>query len=391
MDKPRLYFDHNATSPLDPEVRTELLLFLGHALGNPSSQHSFGREVRVAVARARGQVARLIGAGPDEIVFTSGGTEANNAALFGAVPPDGAPSAGVAVSAIEHPSVLNPARRLERLGHPVRLLPVTPDGALDLARLDAALPPSVRLVSVMLANNETGAVQPAAEAARAAHARGALFHTDAVQAAGKIPVDVAALGADLLSLSAHKLHGPPGVGALYVKRGTALEPLLYGGGQERGLRPCTENAAAIVGFGKACELAAQRLAEDARRIAERRALFEALLLAHLPGAAVNADGAPRLPNTANIRFPGLDAGALIRSLDALGLAVSGGSACSSHERTPSHVLLAMGQSPEQAGAAVRFSIGRETDDGDIEQAVRIIASAAGQMKPNDGGSRREKK
>lgn len=374
-----LYFDYNATTPLDCEVKLEMHRFLEHAVGNPSSLHGFGQEIRITVARARGQVARLIGARPDEIIFTSGGTESNNTALAGVARMCDVNSGGIAVSTIEHQSILNPVRHLARTGYSVRFLPVTQDGTLDLDRLNEISRSSTRLVSVMLANNDTGVLQPVKEAACIAHESGALFHTDAVQAVGKVAVDVASLGVDLLSISAHKLHGPTGIGALYVKRGTPLAPLLYGGMQERGMRPGTENALAIVGFGKACEQAALRMEEDIRRTTDLRVYFETRLRERLPNIVVNAETARRLPNTSNIRFPGIKADALVMNLDVLGLAVSGGSACSAGEHKPSHVLLAMGLPPEQAETAVRFSIGRETSGGDIERAVDLIAAAVRQM------------
>lgn len=375
-----LYFDYNATTPLDPLVRAEMAVFLHDGLGNPSSLHAYGQRVRLAIAKARGQVARLVGARPDEIVFTSGGTEADNMAILGAARLAGNGCRRVITTAFEHQAVLNPCRHLAEQGHEVAFVPADADGTLDRARFAEAAREPALLAAVMLANNDTGAVQPVAEAAARAHACGALFHADAVQAAGKIPVDVSALGVDLLAFSAHKLHGPTGVGALYVRRGCRLPPLFFGGHQEKGLRPGTENAVAIVGFGKACELAAQRLEEDARRVGALRDLFEASLAARVPGVSVNAKKAARLPNTSNVRFEGVAGDALVMNLDLLGLAVSGGSACSASDNAPSHVLLAMGQPPEQAREAVRFSIGRETAAEEIALAVERIVRAVGQMR-----------
>lgn len=380
MTTDSLYFDYNATTPLDPLVREAMSAFLDEGPGNPSSLHAYGQRVRLAIAKARGQVARLVGARPDEIVFTSGGTEADNMAVFGAARREGAACRRIVTTAFEHQAVLNPCRHLAGQGYAVEFLPADAEGRLELARFAEAVREPAVLAAVMLANNDTGAVQPVAEAAALARACGALFLADAVQAVGKIPVDVSALGVDLLSFSAHKLHGPAGVGALYVRKGCGLPPLLFGGHQEKGLRPGTENAVGIVGFGKACELAARRLDEDARRVAALRDRFEAALAERVPGVSVNARGAARLPNTSNLRFEGVAGDALVMNLDLLGLAVSGGSACSASDREPSHVLLAMGQTREQAREAVRFSIGCETTEEEIGEAVARVAHAVGEMR-----------
>jgi cysteine desulfurase len=361
-----IYLDHNATTPLDPEVRVEMDRCLDGSLGNPSSLHSAGQAARRLIDRARERVARLIGAQPDEILFCSGGTEANNLAIAGTL---GARPAHLITTAVEHQAVLNPCRHLEQSGAALTVLPVDGEGLLDPAAVGSALRPATRLVSVMLANNDVGTLQPVAAVATQTRARGVLLHSDAAQAAGKIRIDVAALGVDLLSIAGHKLHGPQGSGALYVRRGTRLDPLLFGGHQERGLRPGTESVAAITGLGKACELAAARLAEDARRLAALRNAFEEGVLARIAGAAVNSSHAPRLPNTSSVSFEGLDGEALAINLDLLEVAVSTGAACSTATREPSHVLLAMGRTPEQARSSIRVSFGRGNT---AEQAARAV-------------------
>ena len=367
-----IYADYNATTPIDPEVRAAMNEALDATFGNPSSIHSAGQAARRLVDRARAQVAGLIGAAPDEIVFTSGGTEADNLAVLGVA--EAATARGIVTSAVEHKAVLDPCKYLQTKGRSVAFLPVDRDGRVDLAALEAAVKTDVALVSLMLANNDTGTIQPVAEAAQAAQARGALVHTDAVQAAGKLPIDVNVLGVSLLSFSSHKIHGPKGAGALFVRRGVRLTPLVHGGRQERTLRPGTENVPAIVGFGKACELARARLDADARRMAELRDHFELQILVRVPGTRVNG-GSQRLPNTTNIAFPRFDGEAITINLDMLGMAVSTGAACSSADKTPSHVLVAMGQSAAEARSSVRFSFGRDTTDEEIDRAANLVVQA----------------
>lgn len=370
-----LYADHNATTPVDPEVRAAMACALEASFGNASSLHSAGQEARRLVERARAQAAALIGAQPDEILFTSGGTEADNLAVLGAAQAAPSGRTGVVTTAIEHPAVLAPCQLLRDAGRPVTFLPVDADGRLRGEALADAGKPSVALFSVMLANNETGAMQPLGDVVQVAAARGALVHTDAVQAAGKMPIDVKALGVSMLSFSSHKIHGPKGAGALYVKRNSPLAPLLHGGRQERGLRPGTENVPAIVGFGKACELSADRLGEDSRRLALLRDRFEAQILARIEGARINGPVHGRLPNTSNIAFAGLDGEAITINLDMLGMAASNGAACSAVDHAPSHVLLAMGQSESVARSAVRFSFGRDHRDEDIDRAIALVVQA----------------
>ena len=370
-----LYADYNATTPLDLEVRAAMADALGACFGNPSSIHRAGQEARRLVERARAQVAGLVGAEPDEMVFTSGGTESDNLAVLGALAAAPAGRSGVVTSAIDHHAVLEPCAHWRGQGHAVTFVGVDGEGRLDLCALEAAAGSHIALISVMLANNDTGVIQPVVEVARTAAACGSLVHSDAVQAAGKLPIDVKKLGVSLLSFSSHKLHGPKGAGALYLRRGVAIAPRMHGGRQERTLRPGTENVPAIVGFGKACEMAHLHLAADGRRAAELRDLFETEILARVPGTRINGVGAGRLANTSNVAFAGLDGEALAINLDMLGMAVSTGAACSAADKTPSHVLLAMGQSEAEARSSVRFSFGRETTLEEIDRAVALVLQA----------------
>ena len=379
-----IYLDHNATTPLDPAVRAEVAACLDSVVGNPSSIHSLGQEARRVIDKARARVARLIGAKPEEIVFTSGGTEANNLAILGAVAAMKRPRPHVVTTAIEHQSVLNPCRHIEQTGGSVTFLAVDREGLLDPASAVSSLHNDTVLASIMLANNDIGTIQSIAAMSSKTRERGILLHTDAVQAIGKLPVDVKILGVDLLSFSGHKLYGPQGVGALYIRDGTTVSPLMFGGHQERSLRPGTENVAAIAGFGKACELASTRLAADAVRLNALRSLFETEILNRVRGTTVNGQGASRLPNTSNVSFDGLDGEMLTINLDLLGIAVSTGAACSTSEHAPSHVLIAMGRTPEQARSSVRFSFGRGNTEADVLRTVDLVAQIVETMW---GGSR----
>jgi cysteine desulfurase len=368
-----LYLDHNATTPLDPEVAAAMRDALSATVGNPSSMHQEGQAARRLVDRARQQVAAFLNVETADIVFTGGGTEADNLAILGAaraLPPE---RRTVVTTAVEHHAVLSPCERLREEGHPVVVLPVDGEGRLREAALAASAGPGVGLYSVMTANNDTGVVFPLATVVATAKSCGALVHTDAVQAAGRLPLDARALGVDLLSLSAHKLGGPKGVGALYARRGVSLVPLAFGGKQEKSLRPGTENLPGIVGLGHACALAAARLAADRVHLRALRDAFEARILARVPGARVNGGG-ERLPNTANLAFAGLDGEAILVNLDLLGVSVSLGAACSSASKEPSHVLLAMGQSEAVARSSVRFSFGRAHTLDDVERAVAAVTS-----------------
>ena len=369
-----LYLDSNATTPVDPRVRAALRPFLSSAFGNPSSGHRLGREARAAVERAREQVARAIGAESDEVLFTSGGTEADNWAVHGLLADT--PGAHAVTTAVEHPAVLEPLRALER-GGTVRLT-VVPVDALGRVAPDvvaAAITPATRLVSVMLANNEVGTLEPVAEIAAACRREGLFLHTDAAQAMGKVAVDVRALGVDLLTVAGHKLYAPKGVGALYVRRGVPLAPLLRGAGHERGLRAGTENVAGIVALGCACELVAAGLAAESRRLATLRDRLEARLAAGLPGLVRHGDPVRRLPNTASVAFPGVEAAALLGRL-AERLGASAGAACHGHTVHASHVLTAMGVSPEVARGTVRFSLGRFTTASEVDRAVALVLAEA---------------
>ena len=379
-----VYLDHNATTPPDPEVVDAMLPFLREGFGNASSVHGRGVAARDAVEGARRRLAQVLGCTARRLVFTGGGSEANNLAINGLLAARSRPG-HVITSAVEHPAVLRTCRALERDGHSVTVLPVDARGRVAVDDLRAALRPDTVLVSVMVANNEVGTIQPIGELARVAHERGALFHADAVQALGKVPLEVEALGVDLLSVSSHKVHGPQGVGALYLGRGVELAPLVDGGEQERGLRAGTENVAGIVGFGRAVELAHRRLlAGDMERVAALRDLLEQGVLSRIDGARVNGDVEGRLPNTSNLVLPGLRGESLVLTLDRHGLAFSSGSACKSGNPDPSAALLAMGLSEEDAHCAVRFSLGHGNDEADVdyslEQLDRALREAAGAIR-----------
>jgi cysteine desulfurase len=368
----RLYFDHAATTPLDPRVLEAMLPFLESHFGNPSSPHAEGRTARSAVEAARAEVAELLGASPEEILFISSGTEADNLALLGTDTAHG----HVIASAMEHPAVLECLRALGETGRSVTHLKPRPDGVLDPEELAAAMRPETRLVSVMAANNVVGTLQPIRELAAVAREGGALFHTDAVQAAGHIPLDVEKLGVDLLSLSAHKFHGPKGAGALYVRRGTPLRPLLRGGGQEHGLRPSTENVAALAGLGRAARLAREGMAEEAVRLVALRERLLSGLRDRIPEAYLIGHPHRRLPGHLCLGIRGVEAEAvkLMLALDEAGVAASSGSACSSRDvGRPSHVLEAMGLDPIQARGPLRLTLGRFTTPGEVEQLIELVA------------------
>lgn len=376
----RVYFDHNATTPVDPAVREAMLPYLGEVFGNASSIHSFGQQARAAVESAREAVAALLGARPAEIVFTSGGTEADNLAIFGVVGAAGGRKKHVITTQIEHHAVLNACEALAQQGVEVTFLPVSSAGVVDPDDVRRALRPETVLITVMHANNELGTVQPVGEIARIAAEAGVRFHTDAVQSAGKLPIDVEALGVDLLSISAHKLYGPKGVGALYVRRGVHLKPLLYGGHHERDRRPGTENVPGIVGLGKAAELARVRLQEDSARLAALRDRLEVGLLERVPHIRVNGAAAPRTPNTTNITFSFVEGEALVIALDLKGIACSTGAACSSGAVEPSHVLTAIGLPPEEARASLRFSLGHSNTEAEVDFALQVIPGAVEHLR-----------
>ncbi len=368
-----VYLDHNATTRIDPVVVEAMLPFLGESFGNPSSYHAFGAAAFSAVRKARRQVQTLIGAANDsEIVFTSGGTESDNTALLSALAAL-APRNEIIVSAVEHPAVLALCERLEAEGRAgVHRIPVDRCGRIDVAAYEHALCERTAVVSFMWANNETGTLFPVETLAEKAKAAGALFHTDAVQAAGRVPIRMEETAISMMSLSAHKIAGPKGIGALYVRRETPFYPLILGGRQERNRRGGTENVPAIVGFGEAAERAASRLESEARRMKALRDRLEQGLLGTVPGARVNGDPTARLANTCNIAFEDVDGDGLLALLAREGIACSSGSACSAGSMQPSHVLQAMAVPASHLGGAVRFSLGRDNDDSDIDHVLAVL-------------------
>lgn len=381
-----IYLDHAATTPLDPEVFEAMLPFLREDFGNPSSVHRLGQRARGAIDEARAQVASLIGARDSEIVFTGSGTESDNTAIVGALRAaevtNGAPARTAFVTtAIEHHAVLNSAKVLDRGRHAVRVAGVGADGQVDLNELASMITDTTCLVSVMLANNETGLLQPIDEVARIARAKGALVHTDAVQGLGKVKIAMSRLDVDLLTISAHKIQGPKGVGALYVRSGTGMTALIRGGSQERNRRAGTENVAAIAGFGKAAELAQHRRHEDSAHIEGLRDRLEAGLLAKGGGAVLRNGTGPRICSTTSLSFDGVSGEDLLIALDLEGIAVSTGAACAAGSPEPSHVLKAMGLSRERVNSAIRFSLGRTNTTEDIDRTIEVVTIAAKRLRP----------
>ena len=373
----RVYLDNNATTPVLPEVFEAMRPFYLDEFGNASSIHYYGQHARAAVEKARASVAALINARPAEIIFTSGGTEADNLGIFGLV----RGGDHVISSTIEHHAVLNSCKRLEQMGCEVTYVPVGGSGEIDPEDVRKALRPNTRLISVMMANNETGALQPVQEIGRIAQEADVFFHTDAVQAAGKVPIDVARIGCDALSISGHKLHAPQGTGALFLKKGTLIQPLLYGGSHERQRRAGTENLPGIVGLGKAAEIARRWL--EGAGPAEMAAMRDGLqnsILDQVEAAGVNGPGASRVPNTTNLWFDFIEGEALVIALDLRGLAVSSGAACSSGAIEPSHVLLSMGLSQQRARASIRLSLGKQTTQADVDFAISVVPETVGRLR-----------
>jgi len=371
-DQALIYLDHNATTPVAPEVLDAMLPFLRDQYGNPSSDHPYGRRAAAAVAEARAQVAALIGADPDEIIFTSGGTESNNLAIRGTASVADPNRRRIVTTVVEHPATAAPLAHLGAAGWTITALPVTSAGTVDTAVAAAELGSDVALVTMMLAQNETGAILPVAAVAAAARGVGAVVHSDAAQAIGKVEVNVDALGVDLLSIAGHKCYAPKGVGALYRRAGTPLGPVLLGAGQERGVRPGTENVASIVALGAACQLAGGRLAAETERLACLRHTLWQLLNAAIPGM-VRHTPADSLPNTLMVSFPNVLGRAVLAA--SPGLAASTGSACHAGQDTPAATLLAMGSTPEVALGAVRLSLGRSTTASDISTVAAILTTA----------------
>ena len=366
---PAYYFDHNATTPLSPEVFQAMAPLMTQVFGNASSIHQFGQEARGELDRARRSVAGMLGAMAEEIVFTSGGTEADNMAIFGA-------GGHVVTTTAEHPAVLQAAAQLPS----ATFVPVDGCGVVDPEAVRAAIRPDTKLISVMHVNNELGVIQAIREIARIARDAGVLFHSDGVQAVGKIPVDVKELGVDLYSISAHKIYGPKGMGALFVRKGTDVRPLLYGGPHERKMRAGTENVAGAAGFGRAAQWVVEDSAAEAARQAALRDRLEQGILAQIAGAHINGAGAPRVGNTSNIRFDGIDSEPLLIALDLKGFAVSSGSACSSGATEPSHVLAAIGLTREQARSSVRFSLGRSNTQEQIDALIDAVVQVVSRLR-----------
>jgi cysteine desulfurase len=373
------YFDNNATTRVAPEVVEAMLPFLREQWGNPSSTYLFGRQVGEHLDQARGRVAALINAEPREIVFTSCGTESNNSAIHSALvtQPE---KRHVLTTAVEHSANMKFCDLLQKRGYTITFLPVAPDGALDLQLLEQSIRPDTAIVSVMWANNETGVVFPVREAAAICRRRGVLFHTDAVQTPGKLKIDVRELDVDFLSLSAHKLHAPKGIGLLYVKRRVKYQPYIVGGGQERGRRGGTENVANIVAFGRAAELALANLEDENTRVRALRDRLEDGILGAIPGTARNGAKEPRLPNTSNIAFDGVEAEGILMLLDQAGICASSGSACTTGSLDPSHVLTAMGCSAARARSSIRFSLGIYNTDSDVDYVLQHLPGIIARLR-----------
>jgi len=373
----RVYLDNNATTPVLPEVFEAMRPYFGERFGNASSIHHHGQETRAAVESARESVAALLGCSASEVIFTSGGTESDNLAIAGLV------RAGdhVITSGIEHHAVLHAAKNLEQIGCEVTVLPADGRGLVDPDDVKRGLRPATKLITVMMANNETGVLQPVEEIGKLAAEAEVLFHTDAVQAAGKVPIDVNRMQCHALSISGHKLHGPQGTGALFLKKGSQLHPLFHGGRHERSRRAGTENVPGIVGLGEAAKLASESLNDGAiDRLTAMRDRLQRDVLDRIEGTTLNGHGAQRVPNTANIRFDHIEGESLVIALDLKGLAVSTGAACSSGAIEPSHVLIAMGLRPEQARASIRFSLGKQTTEEDIDFAIQLLPETVARLR-----------
>ncbi|MEK7220581.1 MAG: IscS subfamily cysteine desulfurase [candidate division NC10 bacterium] len=382
----RVYLDHNATTPLHPEVLAAMTPFLTERFGNPSSPHTWGQEARQALEQARTTVARALGSGDkDSVVFTAGGTEADNLALLGAAAAQETRGRHVIVSAVEHHAVLHAAAHLQRHGFAVTRLRVDAQGLLDPEEVRRAIRPDTILVSLLHGNNETGVLFPIDRVGRICRERGVTFHTDAVQSFGKLPLDVGALQVDLLSLSGHKIHGPKGVGALFIRRGTQMQALIHGGTQERSRRAGTENVAAAVGLARATELALLDQEAAAKRLADLRDRLEHGLMSALRGVLRNGHAIERLPHTTNLAFAGAEAESLMLALDLSGVGVSSGAACSSGSLEPSHVLAAMGLPRERAESSVRFSLGRGTTPEEIARVLEILPPIVERMRRVNAG------
>ena len=373
----RVYLDSNATTPLLPEVFEAMRPYYFEEFGNASSIHHHGQHARAAIERARESIARLLKCRAAEIVFTSGGTEADNLGVFGVCQPGD----HLLTSQIEHHAVLNACKRLEQRGCEVSYIPVDAQGLIDPDDIRKSIRPNTKLISVMMANNETGVIEPVTEIGRIAQEADVYFHSDAVQATGKVPIDVKQIGCDLLSISGHKFHGPQGMGALYVRRGTLIDPLFYGGNHERQRRAGTENVPGIIGLGCAAEIAMRGFSDGSLdKLSKLRDRLEVSLLDTVDATGLNSGGAPRVPNTSNIYFDHIEGEAMVIALDLKGLAVSTGAACSSGAIEPSHVLTAMGLEPDRARASLRFSVGKHNSQEDIDFALSIIPNTIAHLR-----------
>lgn len=379
-----IYFDHSATTPIDPRVADAMHPAMEELYGNPSSLHEVGRKAHEVIEQARQQVANLLSAAPDEVFFTASGTEADNMALVGVSEQFAPEDCHLITSSIEHPAILETCKHLERRGYEVSYLPVTPDGLVQPQSLEAALRPNTRLVSVMAANNVVGTLQPIDELAHISRAHNALFHTDAVQAAGKIPLPMDRLQVDMLSLSAHKLHGPKGIGALYVRSGVSLEPLVHGGGQERGLRSATENTIGILGLGKAAEIAADEMVTETRHLVFLRDKIINAVLMTIPNAYLIGHPIKRLPGHICLGFAGQEGESikLLLALDEEGIAISSGSACSTHHGSePSYILIAMGMDAIRGRGSLRVTLGRFNTEAEVDRFLEVLPRAVESMRP----------
>jgi len=376
----KIYFDHNATTPIDPEVFDAMLPFFKEEFGNPSSIHWAGRNSRKAIEEARDKVCKLLNCANLELIFTSSGTEGDNHAIKGVAYAKKEKGNHIITTKVEHPAVLNTCKHLAKEGFETTYLDVDSDGLIDLEALKAAITPKTILISVMYANNETGVVFPIKEIGEIAKAKGVTFHTDAVQAAGKIPIDVQNLNVDLLTISGHKLYGPKGVGALFAKRGVRLVPLIHGGHHERNRRGGTENVAGIAGLGKAAEIALRDMERESAQLTTLRNRIEKGLAEKIPHIKINGHIDKRLPNTANISFEFVEGESLLLNLDMKGIAASSGSACTSGSLEPSHVLLAMGLTHEMSHGSVRFSLGKSNSAEDVEYLIEIMPPIVERMR-----------
>ncbi len=378
--KRKVYLDHNATTPVDRAVVQAMLPYLHEKFGNPSSLHLYGREVRAGVEEAREKVAQALGADPKEIVFTSGGTEADFLALRGAAYANRKRGRHIITSAVEHHAVLDTCEMLAEEGFEVTVVPVDRHGMVDPGRVAGEIRPDTILISVMHANNEVGTIQPVREIGLLARERDIVFHTDAVQSFGKIPVDVRELNADLLSISAHKIYGPKGAGALWIRRGCRWSPINRGGGQERQRRPGTENVPGIIGLGEACRLAVSNLDDEARTLKTLRDRMVSYVKENFKGVWINGHPGKRLPNSAHFSFEGIEGEALLLDLDLNGIAVSSGSACSSESSVSSHVLLAMGIPDEVARCSIRVSLGKENTKEDVDYFLEVLTNTVNRLR-----------